>query len=38
MRWSIPEKIIDRGREYVKEKRVIDIEQDIEKQFGMLKF
>ncbi|WP_423253557.1 SNF2 helicase associated domain-containing protein [Melissococcus plutonius] len=32
MRWSIPEKIIDRGREYVKEKRVIDIEQDIEKQ------
>ena len=28
MRWSIPEKVIERGRTYLKEGRVLSVEAD----------
>lgn len=32
MKWSIPERIIDRGRNYVNENRVVKITQNVEQQ------
>lgn len=32
MKWSIPERIVERGREYMREGRVLSVEQDLERK------
>jgi uncharacterized Zn finger protein len=32
MKWSIPEKVVERGRQYMKEGKVLSVEADIEKK------
>ncbi len=38
MKWSIPERIVERGREYMKEGRVLSIVQDPEKKIWHAKY
>lgn len=32
MKWSIPERVVERGREYMKEGRVLSVEQDLDRK------
>ncbi len=32
MKWSIPERVIERGRDYLKENRVLSVVPDLDNQ------
>lgn len=38
MKWSIPEKVIERGRTYVNEDRVLSVTPDKKKMCGTQKY